>query len=172
MNPSLSPGAERSLVAYLDAVRSEMARAGHDAAEIDAVLEDLHDQACEMASTGNASPLSGDAMERALAELDAPHSFGDPAGATTSEQASVASSTSLQRLGWLSALTCVVTLALAVLVGVVRPEDDELGGTLLILGPLAALVAGAIARRTAPGRFGLVVSLIVLGGIGVAFLLD
>ena len=62
----------------------------------------------------------------------------------------------------------MATLILAVVAGAV---SEEMSGSILILGFGVALLAGAMSWRTLPGRFGLGLSLIVLGGIGLLFLL-
>lgn len=166
------PEAERRLEGYLHDVAASMRAAGHDAADVDEVTDNLRDQVEEMICGAHREDVAATLadVERALARLDEPGSFASAPAPSSAPLVASEMTAPFSSAGWLglaAALFAVGGIALSLAVGALSPADEDLPGAILLVTQLVALVAGAMSRRSRAGRFGLVCALVLLGMIAV-----
>ena len=155
--------ASETLEAYLDRVSEAMRGDGRDAAEIEAVREGLREQVWEQADAAGGSE---EAVERAIASLDAPTSY---AALDTPEPARRPAS----GLAKFSAITSVGGAILVAAIGFLGDSryEDPAGGA-FVLAELLALAAGLIAWREPLGRFGAIAAGLLLVLLGLVLVIS
>ena len=150
--------ASETLEAYLDRVSDAMRRDGRDAAEIDAVREGLREQVWEQAAAEGGSE---EAVERAIASLDAPTSYAAPEAPTPERR----------RASGLAVFSAVSSVGGALLVAAIgflgdSRYEDPAGGA-FVMAELLALASGLIAWREPLGRFGAISAMLLLVLLGL-----
>ncbi|WP_299324541.1 hypothetical protein [Parasphingopyxis sp.] len=149
----LDPAAERTLDRRLKAIAKRLGKAGHDAEDIDIVVDGLREQVHDMIASGDAADAG--AIDAALDSLERSADWSEGAGADSGHG-----------LAKLALGIACATAPAAIIGAMIADAMGGDGGAILVTTGLAgfavALILSVLHRRTVYGRAAFVLSTIGL----------
>ena len=150
---NLRPDADARLNDWLHRTEAAMRRSELDADEIAEVIVDLRSHIAEELQRFGGGPHGRETLESVLSTMDGPDAWESESELDDAKAEVEPNDASL--LGAAAALTVIVGLVGAFIIGQTMPDGDSLGFTFFCAAEVVAGVMGYVARTNKWGRFAL-----------------
>ena len=156
---NLRPDADARLNDWLTRTEAAMRRSELDSDEITEVIVDLRSHIAEELQRFGSGPHDRQTLESVLSTMDGPGAWESDAWESEvglDDPQSDAKPDDASLLGSAAALTVIVGLVGALIIGQTMPDGDSLGFTFFCAAEVVAGVMGYVARSNKWGRFALI----------------